>query len=559
MRYLCVHCDHRFEVETGASAPKRCPSCMRATGLEPVREDAAQAGKAAAPAPRRRLWLGAAALLLLAGGVAFALSRDARSTPRSGPAALSHDELKAELAQQQVAAGPLEKLLVADAALERFAEQAAAGKASPAARADAVFAALRARAKAAAFVPWTLAEPRPTPVLTANQALSAIKDGARLELYPLELSALMVAALRALDVPALVAELPDPKGARAPLDASGYLGYFVAAVPTGAGEGSAGLRFYDVYAGKQLNAPVQANVLSDSAAIGAALALRALHENAYLADPRAALASSSHALRLAPSLPSVRTVRGAVVLTEKMVEQGLQEFQAARELRGDAARLHNLANVMLVTQEVEKAQSVLSAALDKAPDFAAAHVTLATLLMLRGELEQAHTELRKAEELAPSLAGVQWGFAEYALRQGDRDEAMARAGRALSPRPSFDARIRYAVLLRQAGKFEEMRQVAEQLLAQTPAYRKDDIREVLGAVLGPTALEPAAPAQPDLGADDLADLGGPKLELERPAGAGSAASSASGAAKLRLRDPSQGLQLDLGAKPRAREPNRQSP
>lgn len=553
MRYLCVHCDHRFEVE--ANLPKRCPSCMRATGIEPMRDSAAQAPKAGAAMQRGRLlWLGIGALLLIAAGVGYALSRDAGATASTGPAALDASALKAALAQQQVDAGGLEKLLVADAAVERFAEQAAAGKSSPSARADAVFAALRARAKAAAFAPWSLSEPRATPVMTASRTLAALKDGARAELYPLELAALMAAALRALDVPALVAELPDPKGARAPLDPSGYLGYFVVAVPSGAGEGAAAFHFYDVYGGKQLGAQVHATPLSDPAAVGAALALRAVYENSQLADPRAALASSSHALRLAPSLPTVRTVRGVVVLTEKMVEQGLSEFQAARELRGDAARLHNLANVMLVAQEVEKAQSVLSAALEKAPDFAAAHVTLATLLMLRGETDQAHAELLKAEQLAPSLPAVHWALAELALRRGENEEALARARRALTPRPSFDARLRYAALLRQAGKYEDMRHIAEQLLAQTPAYRKDEMRQLLGAVLGPTALEPAQPAQADLGADDLADLGGPKLELEAPKeGAGlTGAAGASGSGKLRLRDPSQGLRLDLGAKPGAR-------
>jgi tetratricopeptide (TPR) repeat protein len=560
MRYLCVHCDHRFEVEAEASVPKRCPACMRATGIEPMRDEPAQASRVGARVPRSRaIWLGgAAALLLIAGGVAYALSRSSAPAARGGPAALDADELKVALAAQQVDAGPLLRLLLADAALRRFAEQAAAGKDAPRARADALFAALRARAKAAAFVPWSLSEPRATPVQTASQTLAALKDGARAELYPLELSALMVAALRALEVPALVAELPDPRGARAPLDASGYLGYFVVAVPGEAGAGAPQFQFYDVYGGKQLGPEAQATPLSDAAALGAALALRAAHENSQLSDPRAALASSSHALQLAPSLPSVRTVRGVVVLTERMVEQGLQEFQAARELRGDAARLHNLASVMLVTQELDKAQSVLSAALEKAPDFAAAHVTLATLLLLRGEAEQAHGELLKAEQLAPSLPAVHWGFAELALRRGDGEEALARARRALTPRPSFDARLRYAALLRQAGKYEEMRQTAEQLLAQAPAYRKDEVRQVLGAVLGPTALEPAAPAQADLRADDLADLGGPKLELEPPeegarggAGLGGPAGAGSGAGKLRLRDPSQGLQLDLGGKARA--------
>jgi tetratricopeptide (TPR) repeat protein len=506
------------------------------------------------------VWLGAAAALLTLAAVGYAFSRASRSdSSDASQQPLDEKALKAALAREQVDAAGLERLLSADVAIERFAEQAAAGKSSPISRADAVFAALRARAKAGAFAAWSLGEPRSTPVLTASQTFAALKkDGARSELYPLELAALMVAALRTLDVPARVAELSDDKGARAPLDGSGYLGYFVVAVASQADKGNAAARFYDVYGGKVSDSDAQAVVLSDTSAVGAALALRALHENSYLADPKRALGSSSSALRLAPTLPSVRTVRGVVVLTEKMVEQGLQEFQAARELRGDAARLHNLSNVMLVTQEVDKAQSVLSAALEKAPDFAAAHVTLATLLMLRGEMEQARSELDKAEQLAPSLSAVQWGFAEYFVRRGENEEALERAQRAFAVHPSFDAKLRYAALLRQAGKYEEMRKLAELLLAHVPSYRKEDIRQVLSAVLGPTALEPSAPATPDLRADDLSDLGGPKLELKlpgdgKPLGAARSddGSSSEAAAKLRLRDSRQGLRLDLGAKPGA--------
>jgi tetratricopeptide (TPR) repeat protein len=311
---------------------------------------------------------------------------------------------------------------------------------------------------------------------------------------------------------------------------------------------------FDPYAGLTLGADAQAKPLSDTAAVGAALSLRALHENTYQADPKRALESTSHALRLAATLPSVRTVRGVVVLTEKMIEQGLQEFQAARELRPDAPRLHNLASVMLVTGEMDKAQSVLSAALEKAPDFAGARATLGTLHMMQGQGERAEVELHRAEQLAPDLSLVQWALCDLELRAAKRDEALARAGKAYASRPSFDGALRFAALLRQAGKYDEMRELSAQLVARTPAYRKDEIRGVISAVLGPSALSIEQPSEVDPSSDDLSDLGRSDLKLDLPAPQVSGAAGAdglnsgAGPSRLRLGQSDRKLHLDLGAK-----------
>ncbi|HEX6239582.1 MAG TPA: hypothetical protein VFZ61_01765 [Polyangiales bacterium] len=553
MRYVCVHCDHRFEAE-GSEVPKRCPACMRAKGVEPLRDPATKQAPATPSRVRHLAWVIPVALAVAA-AVWFTRPKSTVDGTVAGPQPLDQEAMDATLVRDHVDAGALRALLVPDDAIEQFAEKAASGKDSPRQKAEAVTAALRARARAQAFVPWSLGEPRTTEVMTPAQTLRAIgKDGARLQLYPLELAALEVAALRALDVPALVAELTELAGRKAPLDPSGYLGYFVVAVyPDKLGVGTPLL--FDPFAGLNLSQGAQVSVLNDTVAVGAALALRALHENSYAADPKRALESTSRALQLAGRLPSVRTVRGVVVLTERMIEQGLQEFQAARELRPDAARLHNVASVLLVTGEVEKAQTVLSAALEKAPEFAAAHATLGTIMMMQGEGEPALHELRKAEQLAPDLSLVQWGLAEYALRHEDRLDGIARARAAYEARPSFDAKLRYAALLRQASKYDEMRALASQLVDAAPAYRKDDVREVVRQVLGPTALEPAEPSTVDPRSDDLSDLGGPNLQLEPPKdtdktrpGAAPGLNSRGDPQRLQLRDPSQKLQLDLSGK-----------
>lgn len=505
---------------------------MRATGVEPVRESA----KKAVTQSRSTLWVSLALVGVVLAGSIFWLVQ--RKQVIDGPVPLrplSADELAQVTKREQVNAGAIAALLAETDAIESFAKRAAAGADDPFAQALAVTKALRARADAQAFVPWSLAEPRPTAIMTADATLKALeKDGARRELYPLEVAALEVAALRSLGVTAMLGELSDLAQERAPLDPSGYFGYFVVSVSADEATVSKG-RLYDPYGGRTLKPDVKVNLIDDSMAVGAALAVRGVHEVAYGGDPRAALESSSNALRLAARLPSVRTARGIIVLSAKMLEQGLQELSAAAQMRSDPARLHNLASARMLSGDPEAGLRDLNTALEKAPEFAGARATLGAMQMMQGDLDAGLSELTRAEALAPDLSLIQWGFAEYYMRKGDRDSALSRGKRALSARPSFDGRLRFAVLLRQAGKYEDMRVQAHAMLDGAPAYRKQEVRELIGTVLGPTALDPV---EPDATAEDLSDLGGPDLDLKLGAGS-----------KL-LGDPS-GPDLSVGAQPGA--------
>ncbi len=527
---------------------------MRATGVEPA---SAGVQRPESGAMRRRgllIGLGLAAACVLA---FFAFNRpvSVEGPPPLRP--LSRSELRARLSHEQVDPGEMAGLLEPNDAVEAFAEQATQGVDEPAAAALKVVEALRERAAAGAFVPWSLAEPRDTPVMTARETLATLEDTTKDKLYPIEVAALVVSALRSEGVPAMMAELIDVPGERAPLDAAGYLGYFVVAVyPDDAGEGEP--KLFDPYGGRELGPDAKFQVLDDVTAIGAALSLRAVHEVAHLGDPRKAIDTSSDALRIAGKLPVVRTGRGIIVLGGKMVEQGLQELDAARQLRPDAVRLHNLASASLLATDVERAESALNAALEKKPDFAGARATLAALHMLRGELDEAKVQLDRAEALAPDLSLVQWAFAEYFMRLGDREAALERGERAIETHASFDAKLRYAVILRQAGRYEPMRKLAHELLESTPSYRKAELRELIAAVLGPTALDPvddeAAEADaldpaPDLALDSklLDGQDGAKAELSLDADKGADGPLILGAdpSKLRLRGSDDKLKLDL--------------
>lgn len=517
---------------------------MRATGVQPVREETKAAPR---KLPRAALWA-VPALVALAGlGGYFAWRGRASVEPGDALAPLSASQLSAALAAAHVDAGELAKLLAADASVERFARSASSGTTSVA-KAEAITRALRGRASALAFVPWSLGEPRSTPIGTARQALAAVaKDRARAELYPLELAALEVAALRSQDVPAMVAELVHVGGEKAPLDPSGYLGYFAVAVyPDEPGVGAPHL--FDPYGGRTLTASAKYTVLRDPQALGAALAVRALHEVSYLADPKRALESSSYALALAAPLPSVRTVRGMVVLSGGMVEQGLQEFAAARQLRADPPRLHNLATAELMTGDLERATRDLEEAVARMPEFASGHATLGSIALVRGEPEQARAELAQAEQLAPDLSLVQWAQAELALQTGEEERALTIARRALSARPSFDARLRMGVLLRQAGRYDELRKEGERLVAMAPDYRKSEVRELLQRALGPAALDGAA-------SDGTGDAEANDSQLDLRAGSSAAGAplepptlgsrEAEPEPKLHLRDQNDHLRLKL--------------
>jgi tetratricopeptide (TPR) repeat protein len=461
---------------------------MRATGVQPVRDEAPKVQPASA-ARKHAPWVALLAVLAAVGGY-FALGRrpDAGEHGVLGP--MDEAQLEEAMKKAQAQPGELAKFLSADASVRDWAKQSAGSAKSPYDKAEAMMRAIRARASALAFVPWSLGEPRSTVIADtpATTLASLKKERARAELYPLEVAALLASALRTLDVPAQVAELAQVDGERAPLDPSGYFGYFAVAVYSGeAGLGTP--RLFDPYGGRALSSGVKSSVLTDAQVVGAALAVRSLHEASYLADPRKALESTSSAIQLAGTLPSVRTARAMAVIAARQIEQGLAELTAARQLRADAPRLHNLGSVELLTGDVEQATKDLSAAIERSPDFASARATLGSLALMRGEAEQARVELEAAERLAPDLSMIAWAQAEQLFRAGDRDQALAVARRALAARPSFDARLRMGVLLRQAARFDELRALTNELLTMTPAYRQSDVKEMVQQAFGPAALD----------------------------------------------------------------------
>ncbi len=499
-KYLCVHCDKTFEHES----PKkpRCPECMRVNGLEEV----AAAKAAGAERPPWLPWAAGAAVLVAVGvGYAYwagdspdTVGGDAPLTPLDRAAVLGH------LRREHVDPRELAQMLVPSEAVEAWAEENA-GSGDAQAKATALLGAIRARFREGAVEPWSFGVPRETPIADPDRTLERLgDDGAHNHIYPLEAAALMASGLRSVDVPAMVAEAIRYEGDRSPPDSSGQLGYFIVAVYDGdAGVGEP--TYYDPYEGREV-APSEARVLTDLEAIGAAMSIRALYLLSRESDPERAMETSSGALRLDGSSPSIRAVRGAILLVAGQPDEGLAELAAAKQLRPDAPRRNLVAGVHMAQGDLDSASREIAAALEEYPGFAPGRATLAAIHLSRGEQDLARSELEEAERLDPDLHMLPQLWASYYAVTGDLDRAVQLAQEAVGRNGDIQTRLMAARIYRQASRYDMMRREAHAVLERMPASRQAEMRVLIQRMLGPTALEPVDEDEDDdLGDDDLGD------------------------------------------------------
>lgn len=474
MRFQCVQCDHVFE---GEGDRPRCPQCLRVHGIRQLDEGQAS------PGSRRGAQVGAAlAVVVAVAGLGYFALRG------GDEAGAGTDRAVDALAERGVDAGGLSQLLAADAALVELAK-GARGKSAGAA-AELIVGRIRERAKALAFAPWPMVDPRSEGPMTAAETWAAMqRDGARHKLYPLEVAAVAVAALRAAQIDAKLVEILEHADDKSPVDPSGCIGYFGLSVAEG---GAPGVVF-DPYRGRGQAPAASATLpLTDAQALAAALGLRALHGVAWAATPAAALKDIEAALRLHPEAPYLRSAHAVVLSDGGGLVEAEKALEDAAALRPDAARKNNLAVYRLQRGDAEAAGRFVTEALSLRPDYAAARVTLAGVHMAKRENAQGYAELKKAEALDPALPTLPLAWAQYHATEGDMDSAIrfAEQGAALRPM-SPHLQLNLGRLYRIAGRYDDMRRAARKALSLASGSRERDVRQLIELMLGPTALESA--------------------------------------------------------------------
>ncbi len=502
MKYRCVHCDESFEFE-GEGRP-RCPKCMRVHDLQQFEQTTRESK------PNRWIW--AAAVLLLAAlgtGGYFWLERSTETEPEEvALVPMSEGALIKFLKRSGDDVGELARLLASSDDIERFAKKAVSGKNKVVDKTRAIVDAIRARAAKRAFVPWSMVDPREGPPMVAADVLKAIeKDGAARKLYPLEIAALAVAGLRTVSVDAMVAEAYAFVGSDAPPDPSGRLGYFIVAVPKA---DKTDFHLFDPYGG-QTAMPQKGDfdVLTDVQAVGLAVSLRALCKLVREHQQQESLEDSDIALRLAARSPTVRSARAVILFATGGASLGRSEMEAAAQIRADAPRYNNLAALLVAQGELDAASSKVALALKAQKDYASAHATLASIHFARGEHELGQAELAKAEKLDPGLPTLAMLWAHYFRSTGRLDLAIDKARQSVRSRPSdLQARLFLATLLRQDGQYDEMRQIAREVIGEIPDPEREEMKKLIEGVLGPTALESPIEDESDerSPSDDTTDL-----------------------------------------------------
>lgn len=480
-RYLCVQCDERFE--SGDKRP-RCPKCMRTSGLQEISAEQGRGTSVALPA---KLGVAGLVALLGLGGGYLALTSGAEKEP-SPPAPVEADDLQSELAAAGASAEELSDFFEADEAIVAFAT--ALGPVNdPVAAAARLKKALR-HGDAGTFQPLALVEPRTEPPMNAAEAFAAFaRDGDEpAKLYPLEVAAMAVAAMRSRGVDALVAEVAQLDNGGRPLDPSGCMGYFLLAVP--APEKPGEYRYIDVYGGRNLpHHPSGASVLSDAQAVAHALGVTALTRIAAQREPERALREVEAGLALAPSSPVLRTVRAVALAANGGVAQGEEAVRAALQLRPDAPRYNQLATYLLQTGDAAGAEKAVQKALEESPNFASAYVSLASVHLLRGQTAEALQALEQASALSPDLPGLDMAYVQYFAANGQLDVAIDRAEKAVARRvqePQFYLTLGRLYLA--VGRTADMQSCARKVIELSPVERQAKMEKVVAAVLGPDAL-----------------------------------------------------------------------
>jgi Flp pilus assembly protein TadD len=526
-KYFCAHCDKEFVPEETGDKP-RCPQCMRRGGVEPVKEVAPERGA-------NRPWILMLALTMAAAGVGYGVYRSTTVTLEETPPLrpLERSELSAYLERDQIRVGAYEPMMMLPKDVEGW----------PDAVADV---ASRMHGESSA---WSLELPLPREVLTADQTLALVDSSEeRVKLYPLESATAMTALLRERGMKAMVAEVWEFEGERAPADPSGLLGYFVTAVYD-ADDSEAPSAYFDPWGGRGEVATSAVRVLRDTEVLAAAIGTEAIRTFARSGDAVKALPMVQTALLLDPVSPSLRAVNATILVESGGVGEAVKEFEAARQLRTDGPRELNLVQLYLAQagmlemagqQEAAQAQfgeanRVVDEVIEKWPRYGRAHVVLATIYLGLNDPERARVELDAAETLNPDAPLLWTVWAQYHLAQSDPVAAGAKMRRAIDLDPdNWQLRLQAARVFQGVGEDQAAVENVAAALELVPPDKRPQVRKFVERMMGPGALDvsdPNAPASPEPASPDPA-AADPALMLGDPS-------------NLRLRDPGQNLQLDL--------------
>lgn len=472
MSHRCSHCDLTFEHDADKSDVVRCPKCLRTQGLEAVSGEASTgsndnaSGDSSGWRPNNII-VGVFAVAAAAVAWFYFAKPGVEDLPEEVPMrALGAAEVAEYLRREKI-----------DEDLSGFFEAPSDLEGADAAELGAFVA---ERRKAGALVEWSRVRAHGDEVRTPEQVAQALRSDEKAKLYPLEVAWTAVQWLRDEGKTAMLAEIINRAGDRAPPDPSGRLGYY--GVALGATDKA---EVVDVYQGQKVSS---SRLLSDVQAAAAILSLQAM--SAFeRGDAKRASSLASDAIDLDGKSPVVRSAYAETMLSG-VAQDAIKEIEHAHNLRSDAPRRLGRAKVALATGGLDDADKIAARLADEYPDYASAHAMLSIIHLARHELDEAEAKLEQTAKLAPDFPELDLFRAELHAARSDLPRAADFARKALKGKHvRWQTRLRAAMLLRAAGDYDEMRRQAHAIMGSVPEQQRAIIRAQVEQLLGPTALE----------------------------------------------------------------------
>ena len=412
--------------------------------------------------------------------------------------------------------------------------------------------ALRERATHQAFVSWSLAEPREGPLLVAGEVAAAIqKDGARKELYPLEVAALAVCALRAADVPAmLVGGAGADRASACRLDPSGRFGYFGVAV----GDAKGAPQCFDAYGGSaEPTACADCTLSSDLEAIGAALSLHATQRLAQQRRPGASRCTTP--MRRSSCC---RARRRCAARARRCCSRTARRTGAER-VRSGGADARRTARARTTWRCCSSRSATASTPRARSRRCSSSNPTSRSRTSRSrrsssrpASANQARAELDKAEALDPHLVLFALTRAQYFAMGNPTIRPIAEAKRAIARGRTIRRRTccsRASIARRRATtRCAPRRKRCSELVPAGAARRTHQLIEHL---LGPTAFEPSGAEPRRTTRRPLTSAVGSGAPRPEP-GAADPGIATRAACSIRTADPSAGTLKPSGGAPRLR-------
>ena len=457
--YICITCDKTFEPEEGRKP--RCPVCMSIHSVEPYKR------KAAVIKRQNARLIAIIAVLVVAAVAAYLLMElKYKKTAPAGDAkyGMTHQQLVDRLAAKGISAENVIDPFQPGEDFKAFVEKAAAG-ASKKQRGEKLYNAFLDFKNKGAYTSFVPRQPRQKEPMKAGEVLASIRGSEKTPLYSLELATMYAVAARQLGMHAAIVKVDDYKDLKSPLDPSGNVGHFAAAVfENDSFQGKAVI--YDLHGARVQPAEAATfTVLDDIQVVASYFGHQAFHLSGVKFDSTAALARIEDAISLFPSSAELHSLKGLIYIASGGIEEGKQQIRKALTIQKDAQRILKWGAILMAEGEEEEAIVEIRKAIDLKQNYAMAHATLAMALLATGESDEARKELDIATEIDPQDPLVPLYEANFYLERGQVKQALEFAEKAFE-RSYGDPQvgIMLATLYGKTGKMSKMGKVLDQIL-----------------------------------------------------------------------------------------------